>query len=157
MVRGMHLRHYVIGGFNMNIGELLIKESTPTPQEYILLRKSLQWEIYSESAVTQALQNSLYGVSIYLNNQIIGTGRVVGDAKLCFYIQDVMVAPNAQHQGIGRIIMKYIMSYIYSIAVDGAYIGLMSKKGKEAFYENFGFVKRPNSSMGCGMVIPRIN
>lgn len=137
------------------MNKLFIKESPPTPQEYMLLRKSLLWETYSESIVTQALQNSLYGVSIYLNDQIIGTGRVVGDAKLCFYIQDVMVAPSAQHQGVGHIIMKYIMSYIYSIAVDGAYIGLMSKKGKESFYEHFGFVKRPNSSMGCGMVIPR--
>lgn len=155
MVKDMRLRHYVIGGFNMDISELLIKELPPTPQEYILLRESLLWETYPETDVAQALQNSLYGVSIYLNTQIIASGRVVGDTKLCFYIQDVMVIPSAQHQGIGRIIMKYIMSYIYSIAAEGAYIGLMSKKGKETFYEHFGFVKRPNSSMGCGMVIPR--
>ena len=121
----MRLRRYVIGGFNMDISELLIKELPPTPQEYILLRESLLWEIYSETDVAQALQNSLYGVSIYLNNQIIASGRVVGDNKLCFYIQDVMVIPSAQHQGIGRIIMEHIMAYIYSIAAEGAYIGLM--------------------------------
>lgn len=30
----------------------------------------------------------------------------------------------------------------------------MSKKGKESFYEQYGFVQRPNSTMGHGMVIP---
>ena len=30
-------------------------------------------------------------------------------------------------------------------------ISLMSKKGKEGFYESFGFVSRPNENFGNGM------
>lgn len=138
----------------MNVNQLKITELPPTPKEYLQLRKSLSWELYHENDVAQALHSSLYCISVYNKDDIIGTGRVVGDAILCFYIQDIMVAPQAQRQGIGSIIMNHIMSYIYNTATQGAYVGLMSKKGKEEFYERFGFVKRPNDIMGNGMVIP---
>lgn len=143
-----------LGDLILNINKLKITELKPTPQEYLKLRKSLSWELYSEKDVEQALLNSIYCVSIYSKDCIIGMGRIVGDGRLCFYIQDIMVDPHAQRQGIGSIIMRHIMSYIYNTATKGAYVGLMSKKGKEAFYELFGFVKRPNDKMGNGMVIP---
>lgn len=117
----------------MNLEELIVVETAPSPQEYLYLRKCLSWDTYSESDVAFALQNSTYSVSIYFKNEIIGTGRVIGDSRLCFYIQDVMVAPNAQSKGVGSIIMNHIMSYVRENAVKGAYIGLMSKKGKEPF------------------------
>ncbi|GIM30564.1 hypothetical protein CPJCM30710_32300 [Clostridium polyendosporum] len=37
-------------------------------------------------------------------------------------------------------------------ACSGAVAGLMSPKGKEAFYEKFGFWKRPNENFGHGMI-----
>lgn len=70
----------------LTINRLNIKEEAPTPQEYLQLRKDLLWELYPESDVKNALQNSLYCVSIYNKDCIVGTGRVVGDGKLCFYI-----------------------------------------------------------------------
>lgn len=143
-----------LGDLTMNLENLFISESAPSPQEYLYLRGSLLWDTYSESDVAHALKNSNYCVSIYYNNEIVGTGRVIGDSRLCFYIQDIMVAPSVQRKGVGRIIMNHIMSYIQKNAVEGAYVGLMSKKGKEKFYESFGFVKRPSSTMGNGMVIP---
>ncbi len=138
----------------MIIDKLEIVEAAPSAKEYLQLRNKLGWSLYLEIDAANALLHSLYCISIYDNESIIGMGRVVGDGKLCFYIQDIMVVPNAQRQGIGNIIMNHIMSYIKSVAVRGAYIGLMSKKGKEPFYEHFGFVKRPNDTMGNGMVIP---
>lgn len=138
----------------MNLNNLIILEKAPTPQEYLLLRKKILWEEYIEDDVETALVNSLYSVSVYEKNQMIGFGRVVGDGRLCFYIQDIMVDPEVQGQGVGSKIMNHIIAYIHNNAANGAYIGLMSKKGKESFYERYGFVRRPNKTMGHGMVIP---
>lgn len=48
--------------------------------------------------------------------------------------------------------MKRIMDYIDKKACNGAVVGLMSAKGKEKFYEKFGFWMRPNNHFGSGMM-----
>jgi len=131
-----------------------ITKSLPTAKEYLVLRKKLSWETYSSKDAKRALDSSLFCVAVYENDTIIGMGRIVGDECLCFYIQDIMVSPAFQNQGVGTLIMKHILTYLNQKAVKGAYIGLMSKKDKEYFYEKFGFVSRPNNTMGCGMIIP---
>ncbi len=35
----------------------------------------------------------------------------------------------------------------------GTVVGLMLPAGKEAFYEPFGFVRRPSDRFGCGMTL----
>lgn len=130
-----------------------IKENELTADEYLELRKSLKWETYSSVDVINSLHNSLYIVSIYDDELIIGSGRIVGDGKICFYIQDVMVRPEYQNIGIGSRIMTSIICYLYEHAAPNAYIGLMSKIGKSSFYEKYGFIPRPNEKMGPGMVL----
>ena len=44
------------------------------------------------------------------------------------------------------------MEYVKNNACPGAVVGLMSAKGKEDFYERFGFWKRPTDSFGHGMM-----
>lgn len=44
--------------------------------------------------------------------------------------------------------MENIMSYLKEQVQDYSYIALMSAKGKEAFYEKFGFFKRPTGEYG---------
>lgn len=138
----------------MDKNKIKIVENSPKAEDYLHLRESLSWNTYSLSDTKIALSNNLYSVSIYYEYEIIGMGRVVGDGRLCFYIQDIMVKPDYQHKGIGILILNHIIEYLKNTATKEAYIGLMSKKGKEEFYENFGFIKRPNDIMGNGMVIP---
>jgi hypothetical protein len=49
--------------------------------------------------------------------------------------------------------MKRVMDYIEKHANNNSVIGLMSAKGKEKFYEKFGFINRPNENLGSGMTI----
>lgn len=133
--------------------QFIIKENMLSIGEYLELRRALDWEIYSSNDISQSLHNSLYIVSIYDNKNIVGAGRIVGDGRICFYIQDVMVRPEYQNKGIGNQIMTFIMHYLYEHAAQNAYIGLMSKIGKSGFYEKYGFISRPNEKMGPGMVL----
>ena len=51
--------------------------------------------------------------------------------------------------------MSRLMDYVRGRLRDGYCIqaDLMAAKGKEGFYEKFGFVKRPGSDYGCGMTL----
>lgn len=139
------------------MNKIRIVENSPIAEEYLHLRESLSWNTYSLADTKFALSNNLYCVSIYYEYEIIGMGRIVGDGRLCFYIQDIMVKPAYQNHGIGTLILNHIIAFLKNVAAKEAYIGLMSKKGKEEFYENFGFIKRPNDIMGNGMVLPHFD
>ena len=79
--------------------------------------------------------------------------RIIGDDGLAFYIQDVIIKPEYQRQGIGTALMNKIMEYIRTHARDNTVIGLMAAKGKEPFYERYGFTIRPNENLGSGMTM----
>jgi len=130
-----------------------IVERLPTPEEYNYLRESVGWGIYERDVAAGALPNSLYGVCVVEGNAVIGMGRVIGDRGLCFYIQDVIVTPPNQRRGIGRRIMDKLMQYIKDHAQNNSVIGLMAAKGVEPFYEHYGFTRRPNERLGCGMTL----
>ncbi len=127
-------------------------ERIPTAKELNKLRNLVGWGIIDEEALKIGLNNSLYGVCIAIDENVIGTARIIGDRSTCFYIQDVIVHPDYQRIGLGYSIMKRIMDYIDKAACSGAIVGLMSAKGKEGFYEKFGFWMRPNDHFGPGMM-----
>lgn len=127
-------------------------ERKPTADEYIKLRESVGWKILSKECIQNGLENSLYTLCAESKGQLIGMVRVAGDGYLCFYIQDVIVDPAYQRKGIGKAMLHNVMGYLEHTAASGAFIGLMSAKGKEAFYESFGFWKRPDENFGCGMM-----
>jgi len=77
--------------------------------------------------------------------------RVIGDSGLYFYIQDVIVLPQYQKMGIGILMMKKVMRFLESDISPLTVVGLMASKGKEPFYEKFGFTKRPSERRGHGM------
>jgi hypothetical protein len=49
--------------------------------------------------------------------------------------------------------MNKIMEYIRLHASENTVIGLMAAKGKEPFYERYGFTVRPNDKLGSGMTM----
>ena len=130
-----------------------IIEKLPSPEEYIQLRLLVGWGIHERNVIAQALPNSLYCVCAYADIEIIGMARIIGDGGIAYYIQDVIIKPQYQRQGIGTALMNKIMEYIRMYASENTVIGLMAVKGKEPFYEHYGFTVRPNDKMGSGMTI----
>lgn len=128
-------------------------EKYPTPEEYNYLRKKVGWGIYDIEVINNSIKNSLYCITVYDNNKIIGMGRVIGDNGLCFYIQDIIVIPKYQKQKVGSNIMTKIMNYIKGKASNNSIIGLMSAYNKEKFYEKYGFTIRHNDKLGSGMTL----
>ena len=122
------------------------------------LRNSAGWPQIHLNQLRIGLKNSAFIVAAQDGETTVGMARIISDGGHIFFIADVLVLPEYQRQGIGTTMMGKIMEYICSKLSDGyrIQVDLMAAKGKEKFYEEFGFVKRPDDNFGCGMT-RRIN
>lgn len=126
---------------------------TISVEEYNMLRKSAGWkEIQSEQAQT-GLDHSSYLVTAVDGEKTVGLARLVSDGGYIAVIVDVIVLPEYQRQGIGKSLVQKVLDYIKDNLEDGqsVLVNLMAAKGKEPFYSQFGFEKRPTEDLGCGM------
>lgn len=133
--------------------EIIIKENALTAKIYCDFHRLVGFIDYEEEDVRLALYNTLYSVVIYEGDMPIGIARVVGDGRIVFLIKDVIVNPKYQGQKIGKRLMLIVMNYIRNKGCNNAYVALMAAKNTEAFYEKFGFIRRPNQDMGSGMIL----
>lgn len=124
-------------------------------QEFNYLTNKVGWGTREVKVVEEALKNTLYSVSIYDDNKIIGYGRIIGDKTIFLYIQDIMVIPEYQGQKIGTKIMNVLLTKIveYKKINPNIRTYLGASKGKEKFYEKFGFKTRTSVDLGEGMVL----
>jgi len=133
--------------------EITLIEEYPTPEEYNQLRQLVGWTLPGRDAIYSSLPNSLYCVCARERGILVGMARIIGDGGLVYYIQDVIVDPARQGQGIGRRLMDRMMDYLRRHATRHTIVGLMAARGKEPFYERYGFTRRPNEKLGAGMTI----
>lgn len=132
-----------------------IKENNKDVNEFNYLYEEVGWGAYSYECSKKALENTLYSISIYDEDKVIGFGRLIGDGICFIYIHDVMVVPSFQSQGIGSMIMNKLLEKVKEIKEENpsvrTYLG--ASAGKEGFYEKFGFVKREEAGLGSGMIL----
>lgn len=128
---------------------------TPSAEEFNYLSDSVGWGIRENSVVETALKNTLYSLCVYDDNKLIGYGRIIGDKTIFLYIQDIMVIPEYQNKHIGTGIMENLLTQIneYKKINPNIRTYLGASKGKESFYEKFGFISRPNEDLGSGMIL----
>lgn len=127
---------------------------TPTVDEFNQLTEAVGWGERENVIVEEALRYTLYSVCAYDEDKLIGYGRIIGDKTIFLHIHDVMVRPEYQGVGIGTGIMNKILDKVneYRSVNPAIRVYLGASKGKEGFYEKFGFVGRPNEKLGAGMV-----
>lgn len=128
-----------------------ILNKPPKTSEYLALRRKVDWDRIDQNVAQKSLSNSLFNVSVWHEEKCIGMARVVGDGFIYFYVQDVLVSPEYQGYGIGRALMEKVEDYLSKACPEGSTVGLLSAKGKEAFYEHYGFIARDGVNFGRGM------
>lgn len=131
------------------------KENTNNVEEFNLLYDSVKFGHYDNSISKIALENTLYSVSIYDDENIIGYGRIIGDKVIFIYIQDIMVKKEYQGKKVGTKIMNLLLRKIgeYKKINPDLRVYLGALKGKEKFYEKFGFISRKDAGLGEGMIL----
>lgn len=132
-----------------------IKENVNSIEEFNYLYDVVGWGSYDEKVSEKALANTMYSVSVYDDDKIIGYGRIIGDGICFLYIHDVMVAPKYQNKKIGSQIMNKLLEKVNQIKIENPYVRvyLGASKGKEKFYERFGFITREDANLGSGMIL----
>ncbi len=128
------------------------RENALNYENYCTLRKSVDWQLFSEDQMQQALNSSLYTVSVVEGEQTVGMGRLIGDG-MYYVIADIVVNPVYQKHGIGTNITNMLLKYVEDKTPVGgrSSIQLIAEKGKEPFYEKLGFKLIPHDFCGSGM------
>ena len=131
-----------------------IVENKLDVETYLDIRASVHWKVLRKEQAEKALNNSLYTVMAVENGKTIGMGRIVGDGAVICYIQDFVVRPEYQGTSIGRKMMERLIAHVEELRMDQSemMLCLMCAKGREQFYEKFGFIGRPTENLGPGML-----
>ncbi len=67
--------------------------------------------------------------------------RLIGTMGLCYYIKDVIVHPDYQGKGVGRLLIDELLKYIneHGVSDTHIFVELCAMPDKIPFYEKFGF------------------
>ena len=127
-------------------------ENSITPQEYNELRNKVNWKTIDIIRTEKALQESKYVKKVVLNNNPIAMGRAISDGMYVLIV-DVVVIPEYQNKGIGKMVINELLEEIEKDTKDGdaTSITLIAVSGKEGFYEKCGFIKLPHGETGHAM------
>lgn len=122
-------------------GEIQLVENILQPEDFVRLRIETGFAEIPVEHARKALQNGLVNVSARYRDELVGMGRLVGDGAMYWYLQEIIVLPRYQRQGIGTLIVNHLVEYAKANSSTGRFttVGGVSARGKEAFYEKMGF------------------
>lgn len=116
-----------------------IKYEAPGVIDYLELRQLAGLSPMSKEGAVVALPNSLFAVTLYENENLIGMGRVIGDGGCFFQVVDIAVHPDCQGKGLGKTIMNEIMAYLNQHTPDKSYVSLIADSPADHLYQKYGF------------------
>jgi len=125
-----------------------IREYTKYNEEEISrLYKAVGWTAYTENmpALREGFNNSMLVLAAYDGEELLGIIRTVGDGATIVFVQDILVFPDKQRQGIGTALLKEILNRYPNVRQ----IELATDNTAKtvAFYKSMGFAEM--SEIGC--------
>ena len=123
------------------MGNLTIKHNELTAEQFIGLWESVWGDAPSLEQTRLAMEHTLFRVSVFDGEKIVAMARMIGDMGLDYYIKDVIVRPEYQRRGIGRLLINELLGFIAKNGVPGTeiFVELCAMPDKIPFYEKFGF------------------
>ncbi|MBR6322754.1 MAG: GNAT family N-acetyltransferase [Lachnospiraceae bacterium] len=124
-----------------------------TPEEYMKLRREVGWMEFPLEEAKNCVENAYMVLCVRDDEEAVGVVRLLWDGGYVAFLSDVIVDPRYQGKGIGRTLVEAVIKRIKADMKPGfkVKLNLNSAKGKEPFYEKFGFKIRPNEDAGAGM------
>ena len=127
---------------------MIIREYTEYREEEILrLYSEVGWTAYTETPLLlkQGYKNSLLVLAAYENDELLGVIRAVGDGCTIVFIQDLLVFPAWQRQGVGTALMRAVLDRYQHVRQIELTTDCTEKT--VAFYKSLGFSEF--SAIGC--------
>ena len=125
-----------------------IREYTEYREEEILrLYTAVGWSAYTDNprALEQGFRHSLLVLAAYEGDELIGLIRAVGDGSTIVFIQDLLVDPAHQRQGIATALVRAVLARYPEVRQ----VELVTDNTPKtiAFYKSLGFTEF--SEIGC--------
>jgi predicted N-acetyltransferase YhbS len=133
------------------MGAIVLVEELPSAAEYRELRATAGWGEIDEAVARQTLAAACYTVTLRRQGRLIGLARVMGDGAIYLFLADLIVNPGARGEGLGDRLMRAVTDYFDRYAKPGASIMLIPLRGRESFYERYGYARCPDGAFGTGM------
>lgn len=127
------------------------KQEIPAMADLVALYSSVGWTNYTNNPtmIEQAVKTSLWQLAVYDEKEFVAYIRLVGDGHSVIFVQDLLVRPDHQRQGIGRKLLEEALATFPNV-----YQRLLVTERSEknlAFYQSLGFVEL--SEQACtGMI-----
>ena len=106
-------------------------------EEVLRLLKMTYW---ANNRTMEQIEESMassfcYGLFLAEEERLVGFARVISDLATTYYLCDVIIDPEYQHQGFG----KALVSHIVSLPQYRKLRGILLTKDAHGLYEKFGF------------------
>ena len=116
-------------------------------EEIARLYKAVGWTAYTDNmpALREGFRNSMLILAAYEGEELLGIIRTVGDGATIVFVQDILVFPDKQRQGIGTALLRAILERYPNVRQ----IELATDNTPKtvAFYKSMGFSEM--SEIGC--------
>ena len=106
-------------------------------QDIIRLLKTTYWakQRLNEQIEKSVLNSSCYGVYLEDEEILVGFGRVISDYATTYYLCDVVIDMEYQHNGLGTA----LVSYIESLPEYTGLRGILITRDAHSLYRKFGY------------------
>ena len=127
------------------------KQEIPARADLVALYSSVGWTTYTNYPIMleEAVKASLWQLAVYDEKELVAYIRLVGDGHSVLLVQDLLVRPDHQRQGIGKKLLEEAFETFPHV-----YQRLLVTERSEknlAFYQSLGFVEL--SEQACtGMI-----
>jgi ribosomal protein S18 acetylase RimI-like enzyme len=113
------------------------EEKNITKSQLVALYKGVGWVIYTSDPdkLHSAVQNSIYVLTAWVKNELIGLVRVVGDGLTIIYIQDILVSKEHRGKGIGTKLLRNVIEKYSSVR---QVVLLTDNDNTKEFYDKIG-------------------
>ena len=122
-------------------------------EQVLALYQAVGWTAYTEDAdkLERGFARSLLTLAAVEGDELLGLVRVVGDGETVVWIQDILVKPPRQRQGIGKSLLRAVLDRYQGVRQ----VMLMTDDSPAtlAFYRSMGFA--PMAELGCVGLIKR--
>lgn len=122
-------------------GLTLAEGELPAREDLLDLYDAVGWTAYTRhpDVLEQALAGSTTVVTARREGRLVGLARALSDGATICYLQDILVRPEEQRHGVGRVLVRHVLDR--HADVRQRVLVTDAEPGQRAFYESLGFTE----------------
>ena len=115
--------------------------------EVLSLYESVGWTAYTNDpqVLRAGFEQSMFILAAYEEDELVGLLRAVGDGQTVVLLQDILVRPDYQRQGVGTGLVRAALARCEQVRQ--VQLVTDDRRSTISFYESLGF--KPLEQLGC--------